>query len=94
MAAAEGARDAMLGVLGMLFGASIYVTFYARLRPVIHVLPDWGEITLPGATGTSPWIWVAGLLIAGTIARKLLERRHRPPEREKDSPQVDQTSAF
>ena len=64
----------MVGVLGMLAGAAAYVALFPILQPVIKGLGDAGEITLPGVTGTSPWPWVVGMAVIGTLALWLLRR--------------------
>ena len=66
----EGRRDAMVGVLGMFGGAALFVAIYPSLEPVIKGLGDWGKVTLPEVTHTSPWLWVA-LLVAGRSSRHL-----------------------
>ena len=81
----EGRRDAMIGVLGMFAGAAMFVMFYEQLQPVIQALGDWGKITLPDITNTSPWIWVS-LLVAGGTAALLWDRSHR----KKNSPLLSQ----
>jgi uncharacterized protein len=73
-ACGEGRRDAMVGVLGMLVGAAVYVALFPVLQPVIKGLGDAGEITLPQVTGTSPWPWVIGLAVVGAAALWLLHR--------------------
>ena len=72
----EGRRDAMIGVLGMFAGAAMFVVFYEQLQPVIQALGDWGKITLPDITNTSPWLWVS-LLVAGGSAALLWDRSYR-----------------
>lgn len=67
-ACGEGRRDAMVGVLGMLAGALAFVAAWPALQPVVKGLGDAGKVTLPGLTGTSPWLWIAGLAGAGIIA--------------------------
>lgn len=68
-ACGEGRKDAMVGVLGMLSGALVYVWLYPLHQPALKGLPDWGKITLPELTTTSPWFWIVGLLVAaGTSA--------------------------
>lgn len=67
-ACGEGRRDAMVGVLGMFAGAGAFVALYPWLKPVIHSIADWGKITLPQATETSPWVWVAIVAIGGGAA--------------------------
>ena len=78
-ASGEGHRDAMVGVAGMLCGAAVYVALYPSLKPMITALADWGEITLPEATSTSPWPWVLGLVAVIVFALLMLENR-RPGE--------------
>jgi uncharacterized membrane protein YedE/YeeE len=73
-ACGEGRRDAMVGVLGMLAGAGLFVGLYPLLQPVIQGLGDAGEITLPQVTGMSPWPWVVGLALVGTAALWFLRR--------------------
>jgi len=73
-ASGEGRRDAMVGVVGMLFGAGMYVALYPALQPIIKGLSDWGKITLPQATNLSPWAWVAGVVAAIAIGLLTLER--------------------
>ncbi len=80
-AAGEGRRDAMVGVAGMLSGAGFYVALYPALQPIIKGLADWGKITLPQATNLSPWVWVAGVVVAistGLFALERLRARHQP----------------
>lgn len=75
-ACGEGRRDAMIGVLGMLAGALLFVIFSDQLQGVIKGLGDAGKITLPEITGTSPWLWV-GLLTAAGVAGFLVDRMQR-----------------
>ena len=79
-ACGEGRRDAMIGVLGMLFGAGTYVALFPKLQPVFKSMSDWGKVTLPQITGTSPWIWVAALAVVIGFALAWLERRHPQPQ--------------
>ena len=67
-ACGEGRRDAMVGLLGMLAGALVFVATYPALQPVIKGLGNIGEVTLPDLTSTSPWLWIGGLVVGGTIA--------------------------
>ena len=64
----EGRRDAMIGVLGMFTGASLFVLFFPKLQLVINGLGDGGKVTLPELTSTSPWLWVSALVIGGLVA--------------------------
>lgn len=69
----EGRRDAMVGVLGMLAGAAAFVATYPQLQPIIQGLGDYGKVTLPEMTGTSPWLWIA-ILAAGGLAAWFFDR--------------------
>src|SRR5688500_17902541 len=75
-ACGEGRRDAMVGVLGMFAGAALFVAVYEQLQPVVKSLGDWGKITLPNVTNTSPWLWV-GVMVAGGGGVLLFDRWHR-----------------
>lgn len=78
-ACGEGHRDAIFGVLGMFSGALAYVALYPSLQPITKSLGDWGRVTLPEVTGTSPWLWIAGLIVFGAVVAWLLERKGTPP---------------
>lgn len=78
-ACGEGRRDAMVGVVGMLAGAGAYVALFPVLQPIIKSLGDAGKITLPEVTGTSPWLWVIGLVLAGLVAGVVFNRRLKVP---------------
>lgn len=79
-ACGEGRRDAMVGVLGMFAGAALYVALYEQIVPLTKSLGDWGKVTLPDVTGTSPWLWVALLVVSGAAALfiDLMRRRGTP----------------
>ena len=83
-ACGEGKPDAIVGVLGMLTGALAFVAAFPALKPVIEGLGDMGKLTLPEATGTSPWLWVAGLAGFGLAASALLSGRTEPVAPERD----------
>lgn len=74
-ACGEGRRDAMVGVLGMLAGAFAFVRLYPATQEFVKRMPDWGRITLPDLTGTSPWLWIAGLIIVALAAARALDLR-------------------
>ena len=67
-ACGEGRRDAMVGVVGMLFGAGLFVALYPVLEPVINGLGDMGEITVSETLGVSPWLIIGTLVIAAVLA--------------------------
>lgn len=67
-ASGEGRRDAMVGVVGMLFGAASYVVFFPALQDLFAIGPNWGKTTLPQATGGPMWVWVVAVaILLGTV---------------------------
>ena len=76
-ACGEGRRDAMAGVLGMFAGALAFVAAWPPLQPVIKGLGNEAKVTIPDLTGTSPWLWIAGLVGAGIVGAILLHGRER-----------------
>ncbi|MGC4066709.1 MAG: YeeE/YedE thiosulfate transporter family protein [Polyangiaceae bacterium] len=61
----EGRRDAIAGAVGMMTGASLFVRLLPTMKPLL-TMGDFGAVTIPGLTKTSPWLWIA-LLDAGLI---------------------------
>jgi hypothetical protein len=45
-AAGAGQKDAMIGILGQLMGAGLYVAFHEQLAPALKAGGDFGKITL------------------------------------------------
>jgi uncharacterized membrane protein YedE/YeeE len=76
-ASGEGSRDAMIGVLGMITGAGIYVAAYDWLQPVGLALGDYGKVTVPDALGLPPWLVIAVLTVVVTIGLWIIERHER-----------------
>lgn len=70
-AVGEGNRDALVGVLGMFAGAFAFVRLFPALEHIQSAIADLGELTLPNATETPPFVWVAllGALAIGMYAR-------------------------
>ncbi|QDV44548.1 putative inner membrane protein [Stieleria neptunia] len=66
-ACGEGRRDAMVGVIGMLLGAGLYVVLYPQLSGLLKTWGDAGKVTLPEWSGTSPWLWI-GVVCFGALA--------------------------
>jgi len=75
-ACGEGRRDAMVGVLGMLVGAGIYVAAFPALQPMIKAMADFGKVTMPQFVGGSPLLWAGGLAVVIAITLTILERAH------------------
>jgi uncharacterized membrane protein YedE/YeeE len=77
VACGEGHRDALVGVIGMLSGAAIFVSLYSQFQMLMKSLGDMGKITFPQITATSPWMWIIGIAIATSVAMLLLERKYK-----------------
>lgn len=88
----EGRRDAMVGILGMFGGAAMFVAIYPLLEPVVKSLGDWGKVTLPDITQTSPWLWIA-LLVAGGATAFIVERSRHAKARQ-PTPTVESSQRF
>jgi hypothetical protein len=72
--AGEGSRDAMVGVLGMITGAGVFVAGYHVLEPLALSLGDWGKVTVPGLLGVSPWIVIVALVVVVPLLLRLMPR--------------------
>lgn len=79
-ACGEGRRDAMMGFLGMLVGAGVYVAAFGVLKPWVEKFGTLGKVTWPQFTHTSVLWWVSGVAVAAAVALSLLERRHPSSE--------------
>jgi uncharacterized membrane protein YedE/YeeE len=75
-ACGEGRRDAMIGVLGGLIGSAIFVAAYPWLQP-LRQWGDYGEVTLPDVTNSSPWLWIT--ILAAVVATVFLLVARRGP---------------
>lgn len=78
-ACGEGRKDAVAGVIGMLFGAGIYVAAYPPLKAFIEQFGNEGKITLHEITDTNPWLWIIGLIIAAAVAIILSKKNWHSP---------------
>lgn len=74
-ACGEGRRDAMVGVVGMLAGALVYVAAFPTVQRMVNGLGNLGEITLPALTGLSPWLFVGALVLFAVLMRAFIQRR-------------------
>ena len=63
----DGSRHALPGIVGMLFGAAVYAEVYPWMKANILSVGAYGKITIPDATGLSPWWFLLGMAaVAGT----------------------------
>jgi uncharacterized membrane protein YedE/YeeE len=63
----EGRLDAFWGILGMLFGASIFARVYPALQETLYTWADFGKLTLPQFLGLNHWIVILLLIIFGSL---------------------------
>jgi uncharacterized membrane protein YedE/YeeE len=82
----EGRRDAVAGFAGMLAGAAVFVAGYRQLEQLQKSIADWGEVTWPQVTATSPWPWVIALGLVALAAWAVVRRRGAPPRVGKRGP--------
>jgi hypothetical protein len=76
-AVAEGSRHAIFGVFGMLAGAALYAEVHPLMKATVLKMGVFDKLTLPGVTGVSPWMFLAGLAIGATMLFVALERWQR-----------------
>jgi uncharacterized protein len=73
----EGSRDAMVGVLGMITGAGVFVAAFDALQPIGLSLGDHGKATVPELLGVSPWVLILALVVGAGGVFWLVERYER-----------------
>ena len=78
-AAAEGKKDAVFGVLGMLTGASIFAELFGFVSRTVNTWFDYGQVTLPGLLNVSPWsifaVLFTALVVFGMYERKFTNEK-------------------
>ncbi len=72
--AASGRIDALVAVIGMFFGAHVYILIYPAIVLPLEKVLNFGQVTLPQVTGTSQIIWIAPVFAAGLVALVLTRR--------------------
>lgn len=78
--AASGRIDAVIAVIGMLLGAHVYVLIDPSVAGPLGKVLSYGQITLPQATGTSPIVWIAPIVAAGSLVLILTRGKARKTE--------------
>ena len=61
----SGRIDALFTVMGMLFGAHVYVLIYPSIVVPLDKIANFGAVTLPQITGTSAKSWIVPAFIIG-----------------------------
>ena len=75
--AASGRIDALITVIGMIFGAHVYILIYPSIVVPLERILNFGSLTLPQITGASAVSWVVPIFAAGSLV--LLITRSRQP---------------
>jgi hypothetical protein len=75
--AASGRIDALITVIGMIFGAHVYILIYPSIVVPLEKILKVDSLTLPQITGTSAAFWVVPIFAAGSLA--LFFTRNREP---------------
>jgi len=65
--AASGRIDALITVVGMIFGAHVYILIYPSVVVRLEKIFNFGNVTLPELTGVSAGIWVLSIFVAGSL---------------------------
>ncbi len=66
--AASGRIDAVITVIGMIFGAHVYILIYPSIVVPLERILNFGSVTLPEITGASAAFWVVPIFAAGSLA--------------------------
>jgi hypothetical protein len=65
--AASGRVDAVITVIGMIFGAHVYILIYPAIVVPLERILNFGSVTLPQVTGASAAFWVVPIFAAGSL---------------------------
>ena len=66
--AASGRIDAIFAILGMLFGAYVYIFLYPPAIKPIETVDNFGKVTLPEITHIPEVFWIIVVSATGSIA--------------------------
>gem|GEM_PF-125244 len=86
--AASGRLDALAAVIGMFFGAHVYILIYPSMVAPLERILNYGQVTLPQMTGTSQIAWIVPVVAAGSLA--LLLTRSGRKERAEPYPKAEE----
>jgi hypothetical protein len=75
--AASGRIDALVTVIGMIFGAHVYILIYPSIVVQLEKMYKYGSVTLPQITGVSAAIWVVSIFVVGSLVL-LITRSMQP----------------
>jgi hypothetical protein len=80
--AASGRIDALITVVGMIFGAHVYILIYPSIVVPLERILNFGSVTLPQKTGVSAAFWVVPIFAAGSLVL-LITRTREPRDKER-----------
>ena len=66
--AASGRIDAIAAILGMFFGAYLFIFIYPPIIEPLEKVYNYGRVTLPQVTHVSAGVWVIPIFGAGCLA--------------------------
>jgi hypothetical protein len=81
--AASGRIDALITVIGMVFGAHVYILIYPSIVMPLEKIFNFGSVTLPQISGTSAVWWIVPAFIVGSMV--LFFTRSMQPRLDKQS---------
>lgn len=73
-ASAEGHKDGMFGLLGMMAGAALFAEFYGGLTGTLMKWWDLGPVTLPELTGVPSWMFFAAVAAGAVLLFRALDK--------------------
>jgi len=73
--AAAGRLDALVAVVGMLFGALLYIVTYPAVAAPLDGVANYGKVMLPEVTGIPRAVWVIVLCAVGAVVLALTSRK-------------------
>ena len=93
--AASGRVDALVTVIGMIFGAHVYILIYPSVVVPLERIFNFGSLTLPQITGDSAALWVISIFIAGSLVLFITRsRKPRGDEQPVKAPNSEINEAF
>lgn len=76
-AAASGSVHALVGLLGLLVGGTLYAFSFPWIAKNILPVAALGKVRLPDVTGVPAFVWFAALIAIGVTVFILIERAER-----------------
>ncbi len=73
--AAAGRFDALITVIGMLFGALAYIYVYPYVNKPLTSVMNYGKVTLPERAGMNPAVFVIPIVVIGVLVLWLTRTR-------------------